>query len=102
VVQSFDEPTPAVFVTQGVGNGVEAIDVRSDDGGLYHAVMIPLGDGSVVAVIALEGGARGRFVYHLTDGTIDEGRRPAARVEWPDLGQAIGDGSFPPPDGATS
>ena len=102
LVQGFDEPSPAVFVTQGVGDIVEAIDVRADDGTLYHAVMLPMGDGSVVGVVALEGGGRGSFVYHLADGRIDEGRRPAARVEWPDLGQAIGDGSFPPPDKTTS
>jgi len=101
LVQSFDEASPAVFVTQGVGDIVEAIDVRADDGTLYHAVMLPLRDGSVT-VVALEGGGRGRFVYYLNDGRIEEGQTPAARVEWPDLGQVIGDGSFPPPARATS
>lgn len=101
MVQGFDEPSPAVFVTQRVGDIVEAIDVRADDGTLYHAVMLPLGDGSV-AVVALEGGGRGRFVYYLNDGRIDEGQRPAGRVEWPDFGPVIGDGSFPPPNKATS
>lgn len=104
LVQSSDGPSPAVFVTQVVGDNVGAIDVLADDGTVYHAVMIQIRlDGSVVgsvAVVALEGGGRGRFVYHLTDGTTDEGRRPAAHLEWPDLGQEIGDGSFPPPDNA--
>lgn len=102
LVQSSDGPRPSVFVTQVVGDNVGAIDVQADDGTVYHAVMVPAPRqgsvaGWVLAVVALEGGGRGRFVYHLTDGKTDEGRRPEAHVEWPDLGQVIGEGSFPPP-----
>jgi hypothetical protein len=102
-VQTFGGPSPAVFVSQVVGDPVEAIDVVSDDGTVFHAVMLPVPlpqGGGRVAVVALEGGGRGRFVYHLTDGMTDQGRRPEARVEWPDLGQVTGHGSFPPPDEA--
>ena len=99
-VQSSDGQSPSVFVTQAVGDTVRAIDVQAEDGTVFHAVMVPIRrHGSVVgsvAVAALEGGGRGRFVYHLTDGSIDEGRRPEAQVEWPDLGQVIGNGSFRP------
>lgn len=102
LVQSSDGQSPSVFVTAAVGDNVESIDVQADDGAVYHAVMVPIrNQGSVagwVAVVALEGGGRGRFVYHLTDGTTDDGRRPGAHVEWPDLGQVIGEGSFPPPE----
>jgi hypothetical protein len=54
------------------------------------------GGGSVV-VIALEGEGHGRLVYHLSDGSTDEGRRPEAQISWPDIGQVIGSGSFPAP-----
>jgi hypothetical protein len=98
-VQSSDGQSPSAFVTQVVGRPAVAIDVRSDDGTVFHAVILPRqGSGWQVAVVALEGGGRGRFVYHLTDGRTDQGRRPETHVEWPDLGQVIGDGSFPPPD----
>jgi hypothetical protein len=96
--QTFRRPNPAVFVTQEVGDVVEAVDVISDDGRVFHAVMLPSRDRASVAVVALEGAGRGRFVYHLRDGRTDEGRRPEARVEWPDLGQVIGEGSFPEAD----
>ena len=95
-VQHFDEPRPSVFVTQSVGD-IDAIDLRADDGTVFHAVMLPVGRGGMVAVFALEGEGRGRFVYYF-DGKTDQGRRPEAQVEWPDLGQVIGHGSFPPPD----
>jgi hypothetical protein len=98
LVQSFDGPSPAVFVTQFVGDSVQAIDVQADGGTMFHAVMLPSGGtGGKVAVVALEGGDRGRFIFHLSDGRTDQGRRPEAHMEWPDLGQVIGDGSFPPP-----
>ena len=100
-VQTFREPEPAVFVTKSVGDIVGAIDLVSDDGRVFHAVMLPV-RGSWVAVIALEGSGRGRFVYHLTDGRVDEGRRPAARVEWSNVGQVIGEGSFLPPGAGSS
>jgi hypothetical protein len=48
----------------------------------------------------LEGGVAGSSIA-LTDGRIDEGRRPEAGVEWRDLGQATGDGSFTSPDKAS-
>lgn len=84
-----------------MGDSVESIDVVSDDGTVFHAVMLPVPErGGSVAVVALEGSGRGRFAYHLTDGKIDEGRRPEAHVQWPDLGQVTGEGSFPPPDEA--
>ncbi len=92
-VQRFDEPGPAVFVTQPVGD-IDAIDLRADDGRVFPAVMLPVGRGRFVAVIALEGRGRGRFVYYF-DGRIDRGR---TYVEWPDLGQVIGEGSFLPAD----
>ena len=85
-----------MFVTQSVGD-IDAIDLRADDGTVFHAVMLPVGRGGMVAVFALEGEGRGRFVYYF-DGKTDQGRRPEAQVEWPDLGQVIGHGSFPPPD----
>ncbi|HSL78011.1 MAG TPA: hypothetical protein VK867_13785 [Candidatus Limnocylindrales bacterium] len=88
LVQTFETPVPAVFVTQY--QGVDAIDVVTDDGRRYPAVMIPTGEGASVAVVALEGAGTGRFVYQY-DGKIDEGRRPEARVEWSDVGQATGD-----------
>ncbi|MDQ4005394.1 MAG: hypothetical protein M3135_03710 [Actinomycetota bacterium] len=97
-VQTFPGPNPAVFVTQEVGDVVEAIDVVSEDGRVFHAVMLPSGGGASVAVVALEGEGRGRFVYQLRDGRTDEGRRPEAHVEWPNLGQLIGGGSFPEAD----
>ena len=53
-------------------------------------MMIPTGVGWSVAVVALERAGEGRFVYQY-DGKVDEGRRPEARVEWPDVGQVIGD-----------
>jgi hypothetical protein len=99
-VQSSDGQVPSVFVTEAVGSNVGAIDLHADDGTVFHAVMVPIGHGSgagSVAVVALQGGGRGRLVYHLTDGRTDQGRRPEAQVEWPDLGQLIGKGSFPPP-----
>jgi hypothetical protein len=43
-----------------------------------------------VAVVALEGAGEGRFVYQMSDGGVDQGRRPEARVEWSDVGQVIG------------
>jgi hypothetical protein len=97
LVQSIDAPSPAVFVTQAVGDTVTAIELHADDGRVFHAVMVPTRGGSV-AVIALEGAGSGRLVYHLSDGRTDQGRRPEAQVAWPDLGQIIGGGSFPPPD----
>ena len=103
LVQGSDGPSPSVFVTQFVAGTGDAVDVRSDDGTLFHAVMLPVRrQGSItsdqVAVVALEGGGRGRFVYHLTDGTTYQVPPPEVHVEWPDLGQVIGEGSFPPPD----
>jgi hypothetical protein len=99
LVQSSDGQNPSVFVTQFVGDDVGAIDVQGDDGTVFHAVMLPhRGSGGKVAVVALEGEGEGRFVYYLTDGRIDQGRRPEAHVQWPDLGQVIGDGSFPSPN----
>ena len=97
LVQTFDGPDPAVFVTQGVGDLVGAIDVQSDDGRVFHAVMVPTRKGGNVAVVALEGSGSGRFVYSLTDGRTDEGRRPEAQVEWQDVGQGTAGGSFAPP-----
>ena len=88
LVQTFDAPVPAVFVTQGVGD-IDAIDVVTDDGRSYPAVMVPVQGGGFVAVVALEGAGEGRFVYQY-DGQVDEGRRPEARVEWSDVGQVIG------------
>jgi hypothetical protein len=88
LVQTYEAPVPAVFVTQY--QGVDAIDVVTDDGRRYPAVMIPTGVGSSVAVVALERAGEGRFVYQY-DGKVDQGRRPEARVEWPDVGQVIGD-----------
>ena len=88
LVQTFETPVPAVFVTQY--QGVEAIDVVTDDGRRYPAVMVPTGGGGSVAVVALEGAGEGRFVYQMSDGKVDEGRRPEARVEWADVGQVIG------------
>ena len=99
LVQTFAEPNPAVFVTQGVGDNVGAIDVRADDGRVFHAVMLPH-QGGFVAVVALDGAGQGSFVYSLTDGRTDQGLRPEAQVSWPDLGQVIGAGSFPPPGSA--
>ena len=96
-VQTFDGPDPAVFVTQSVGSSLDAIDLQTDDGRVFHAVMLPTGFGGFVAVVALEGSGRGRFVYSMKDGRTDDGRRPEAHVEWQDIGQAIGDGSFLPP-----
>ncbi len=89
LVQTFDMPVPAVFVTQGVGD-IDAIDVVTDDGRSYPAVMVPVQGGGFVAVVAFEGAGEGRFVYRY-DGQVDEGRRPEARVEWSDVGQVIGD-----------
>ena len=88
LVQTFETPVPAVFVTQY--QGVEAIDVVTDDGRRYPAAMIPTGGGGSVAVAALEGAGEGRFVYQMSDGRVDEGRRPEARVGWSDVGQVIG------------
>lgn len=96
LVQSSEGQSPSVFVTQSVGDNVGSIDVQADDGTVFHAAMLSVrGSGGKVAVVALEGGGRGRFVYYLTDGRTDQGRR---HVEWPDLGQVIGDGTFPPPN----
>jgi hypothetical protein len=92
LVQTFETPVPAVFVTQGVGD-IDAIDVVTEDGRSYPAVMLPGNGGGFVAVVALEGAGEGRFVYWY-DGKVDEGRRPEARVEWFDVGQVIGGGSF--------
>jgi len=96
-VQTFDRPSPAAFISQVVGENVRAIDVVADDGRVFHAVMVPVRGGGFVAVVALEGGGSGRLVYHLTDGSIDQGRGQEAHVEWTDQGQVIGAGSFPPP-----
>jgi hypothetical protein len=102
LVQTSDGPHPSVFVTESVGNIVTAVDVLADDGTVFHAVMIPdHRQGSLagsVAVVALEGGGQGRLVYHMSGGRTDQGRRPEAQVKWPDLGQVIGNGSFPPPN----
>ena len=95
LVQSFDQPSPAAFVTQFVG--VEGVDVVADDGRLFHAVMVPVRGGGSVAVVALEGGGSGRLIYHMTGGKTDEGLRPEAHIEWTEHGQVIGAGSFPPP-----
>ena len=86
LVQTFETPVPAVFVTQY--QGVDAIDVVTDDGRRYPAVMVPTGGGASVAVVALEGAGEGRFVYQY-DGKVDEGRRPEAHVEWSDVSQVI-------------
>ena len=86
LVQTFDTPVPAVFVTQH--QGVESIDVVTDDGRRYPALMIPTGRGASVAVVALEGAGPGRFVFRF-DGKVEQGRR--AGVEWSDVGQVIGD-----------
>lgn len=94
LVQTFDGPNPAVFISQGVGDLVGAIDLQADDGKVFHAVMLPNGRDEFVAVVALEGEGGGRFVYSLTDGRTDEG----GHIEWSDLGQVVGDGSFLPPD----
>jgi hypothetical protein len=34
----------------------------------------------------------------MSGGRTDQGRRPEAHITWPDLGQVIGSGSFPPPN----
>jgi hypothetical protein len=103
-VQSSDVPSPSVFITQAVGDIVRAVDLYADDGRVFHAVMVPIRrHGSVVehvAVVALEGGGQGRFVYHMSSGRTDPGRRPEAHFAWQDLGQVIGGGSFPPPGSA--
>jgi hypothetical protein len=39
----------------------------------------------------------GRFVYQLSDGRVDEGRRPEARAEWSDVDQVIGERSLTSP-----
>ena len=78
LVQTFQAPSPAVFVTQGVGDNVGAIDVQADDGRVFHAVMLPY-QGGLVAVVALDGAGVGRFVYSLTDGRTDRGLRPRRR-----------------------
>jgi hypothetical protein len=87
LVQTFEDPAPAVFVSQLAG--VDAIDVVTDDGRTFPMVRIPIGGGGAVFVAALEGAGDGRFVYHF-DGQVDDGRRPEARVEWSDVGQEIG------------
>jgi hypothetical protein len=92
-LQTFDGPHPAVFVSQIVGDNVVSIDVEAADGTLFHTVRLPLQGGGFVAVTALQGQGRGRFVYHLNDGTVDRG----SPLTWPDLGQVIGSGSFQPP-----
>ena len=82
LVQTFETPTPAVFITTLAG--VDAADVVTDDGRRYPAVMVPTpGDGGVF-VAALEGAGEGRFVYQY-DGKTDEG----SRFDWPDMGQDI-------------
>ena len=86
LVQTFETPVPAVFVTNY--QGVDAVDVETDDGRLFPAAMIPTGGGASVAVVALEGAGVGRFVYHY-DGKVDEGR--PGGVEWSDVGQDMGD-----------
>lgn len=100
-VQTTSEQNPSVFVSQVVGSTVASVDVRSDDGTVFHAVMVPIrdrgSDAGTVAVVALEGGGRGKFIYQMTDGKIYE----SGAVEWQDLGQVIGGGSFPPPDKTT-
>ena len=96
-VQTFDQPSPAVFVSQVVGDNVRAIDVLADDGRVFHGVMVGMRGGGSVAVVALEGGGSGRLVYHLKDGSTDRGRGREAHVAWTDQGQVIGAGSFPPP-----
>jgi hypothetical protein len=92
-VQIFSEPAPDVFISAYVGYRA---DIRMNDGTVFHAFMldVPAVTGGTVAVFALEGAGSGRLIYHLGDGRIYEG----PRVRWPDLGQVIGDGSFPPPD----
>jgi hypothetical protein len=52
--------------------------------------MLPVRSGGSVAVVALEAAGEGRFVYQMSGGRVDEGRRPEARVEWSDVGQVIG------------
>ena len=76
----------------------------ADDGTVFHALMIPDhrpgSRAGSVAVVALEGGGQGRLVYHMSGGRTDQGRRPEAHITWPDLGQVIGNGSFPRPSKA--
>jgi hypothetical protein len=100
-VQTAGEPNLSVFVSQVVGSTVASVDVRSDDGTVFHAVMVPIrdrgSDAGTVAVVALEGGGRGKFIYQMTDGKIYE----SGTLEWQDLGQVIGAGSFLPPDRAS-
>ena len=88
LVQTFETPVPAVFVTQPLG--VVAVDVVTGDGRRYPAEMVPTGGGGSVAVVALEGAGEGRFVYQMSGGRVDEGRRPEAHVVWPDVGQVMG------------
>jgi hypothetical protein len=87
LVQTFERPVPAVFVTQPVG--VVAVDVVTGDGRRYSAEMVPTRGGGSVAVVALEGAGEGRFVYQMSGGRVDEGRRPEARVVWSDIGQFV-------------
>ncbi len=86
LVQAFEAPVPAVFVTNY--QGVDAVDVLTDDGRRYPAVMVATSDGGSVAVVALEGAGEGRFIYRY-DGKVDESRRGV--VEWSDVGQVIGE-----------
>jgi hypothetical protein len=88
LVQTFEKPVPAVFVTQF--QGVVAIDVVTDDGRRYPAMMVPTRGGATVAVVPLEGAGEGRFVYQMAGGEVDQGRRPSSQVEWSDVGQVIG------------
>jgi len=90
-VQIFQTPVPATFVSVLGGR----VGIRMDDGTVLQALKFRIpGSGSFVAVFALEGGGTGRLIYHFDGDKVYEG----PRVEWPDLGQVIGDGSFPPPD----
>jgi hypothetical protein len=102
-VQSSDGRHPSALVTTKVDDSVQAVDVIANVGTVFHAVMLPIRnhgtDAGNVAVIALEGGGQGRLVYHLGGGRTDGGRTRSADVTWPNLGQVIGPGSFPPPVG---
>jgi hypothetical protein len=67
------------------------VDVVTDDGRRYPAVMVPRGGRNFVAVVPLEGAGEGRFVYQMSDGSLDQSDRPEAAIAWPDVGQVMGD-----------
>jgi hypothetical protein len=90
LVQTFEKPVPAVFAT--VGQGVEEVDVITDEGRRYPSVMIPTDGGGSIAVVALEEAGEGRFVYRW-DGKVHRGRKT---LRWTDVGQVIGNFSEMP------